>query len=291
MTRDNLCRFRHFLLDILQLLPHSKKDAKLDTKSDRAAINEVADLKGTSSVLFFEARKHKDLYLWAAKTPNGPSVKFHVTNSKYAVLNRGLDKQISHQSLRLLLKSYNSKSPTCVCAVHTMAELKLSGNHLKGSRPVLSFDASFDAEPHFQLMKELFTQIFATPKGHHKAKPFFDHVISFSVADGRIWIRNYQVFPDPSGTKSKAQGGSTLVEVGPRACLNPIKVLVGSFFGQVLYDNPRYVSPNAVRSAMKRSAQGKYISKVRNRQHRKEHVAAHPLPRSELDDVFKSTGQ
>ena len=25
-------------------------------------------------------------------------------------------------------------------AVHTMAELKLSGNHLKGSRPVLSFD-------------------------------------------------------------------------------------------------------------------------------------------------------
>ena len=29
---------------------------------------------------------------------------------------------------------------TACCAVHTMAELKLSGNHLKGSRPVLSFD-------------------------------------------------------------------------------------------------------------------------------------------------------
>ena len=37
-------------------------------------------LQGCSSVLYFEARKHKDLYLWAAKSPAGPSVKFHVTN-------------------------------------------------------------------------------------------------------------------------------------------------------------------------------------------------------------------
>lgn len=172
-----------------------------------------------------------------------------------------------------------------------MAELKLSGNHLKGSRPVLSFDAAFDTEPHLQLLKELFTQIFATPKGHHKAKPFFDHVISFSVADGRVWFRNYQVFPDPAVKKSNADGGLTLVEVGPRACLNPIKILVGSFFGQVIYDNPLYVSPNAVRSAMRRSAQGKYISKVKNRLHRKEHVAANQLPKSELDDVFKAAQQ
>lgn len=35
--------------------------------------------------------------------------------------------------------------------------------------------------------------MFATPKRHHKSKPFFDHVLSFSVADGRIWLRNYQV--------------------------------------------------------------------------------------------------
>ncbi len=35
-------------------------------------------------------------------------------------------------------------------------------------------------------------QTFATPKRHHKAKPFFDHVLSFTLADGRIWVRNYQ---------------------------------------------------------------------------------------------------
>ena len=36
-------------------------------------------------------------------------------------------------------------------------------------------------------------QVFATPKRHPRSKPFFDHVLSFSVADGLIWLRNYQV--------------------------------------------------------------------------------------------------
>lgn len=79
------------------------------------------------------------------------------------------------------------------CAVHTMAELKLSGNHLKGSRPVLSFDAAFDEQPHLQLMKEMFTHAFATPRRHPKSKPFHDHVISFHFLDNRLWLRNYQV--------------------------------------------------------------------------------------------------
>jgi ribosome biogenesis protein BRX1 len=60
-------------------------------------------------------------------------------------------------------------------------------------RPVLSFDASFDAQPHLQLLKEMLGQVFSTPARHHKAKPFFDHIFSFSVADGCIWMRNYQV--------------------------------------------------------------------------------------------------
>ena len=143
--------------DLLQLIPHSKSDSKLDTKSDRALLNEVADLKGCTSVIFFEARKKQDLYVWIARTPTGPSFKFHVTN------------------------------------IHTMAELKLSGNHLKGSRPCLSFDASFDTQHHLQLLKECLAQMFATPKNARKAKPFFDHTLAFSVADGNVWIRNYQV--------------------------------------------------------------------------------------------------
>jgi hypothetical protein len=33
------------MTDLISLLPHSKKDAKLDTKNDRGVINEVADMK------------------------------------------------------------------------------------------------------------------------------------------------------------------------------------------------------------------------------------------------------
>lgn len=33
------------MLDLIQLLPHCKKDVKLDTKTDRVVINEVADMK------------------------------------------------------------------------------------------------------------------------------------------------------------------------------------------------------------------------------------------------------
>lgn len=37
------------------------------------------------------------------------------------------------------------------------------------------------------------------------------------------------------------------VQVGPRACLQPIKMFAGSFGGPVIYENPDYVSPNLVR--------------------------------------------
>src|ERR1700712_1100247 len=74
-----------------------------------------------------------------------------------------------------------------------MEELHFTGNCLKGSRPILSFDAKFDSEPHLRVLKELFLHIFGVPKGARKAKPFVDHVMGFTLADGKIWIRNYQI--------------------------------------------------------------------------------------------------
>lgn len=170
-----------------------------------------------------------------------------------------------------------------------MDELKLTGNHLKGSRPVLSFDAAFDGEPHLQLLKEMLTHVFATPKRHHKSKPFFDHVLSFTWADGRVWLRNYQVVL-PLDKKRADAAGATLVEVGPRAALQPIRVFEGSFGGRTLYENPDYVSPNAVRAMLKRRAAGKYAAKVAARGKRRAHEAANPqAPRAafELNEVFK----
>lgn len=74
-----------------------------------------------------------------------------------------------------------------------MKELKLTGNCLKGSRPLLSFDETFKQKPEYQLLKELFVQIFSTPNHHPKSQPFIDHVITFTIVDHRIWFRNYQI--------------------------------------------------------------------------------------------------
>ena len=49
MNLKALCmylRHRHLMLDLAQLLPHAKKDFKLDTKSDRGVINEVSPCRG-----------------------------------------------------------------------------------------------------------------------------------------------------------------------------------------------------------------------------------------------------
>lgn len=138
-------------------MPHSKKDAKLDTKNNLYVLNELADLNNCNNAVFFEVRKKQDLYVWMAKTPNGPSVKFHLQN------------------------------------LHTMDELKMTGNCLKGSRHILSFDKTFDSAPHWGLLKELLGQVFNVPKGSRRSKPFVDHVLSFSIVDNKVWFRNYQV--------------------------------------------------------------------------------------------------
>jgi ribosome biogenesis protein BRX1 len=190
-------------------------------------INEVAELNGCTSALFFESRKHRDLYLWAAKTPSGPTVKFHVTN------------------------------------VHTMAELKLSGNHLKGSRPAIHFDGSFEAAPHSRLIRELLQQVFVTPKGHRKSKPFLDHVLGFYWLDGRVWLRNFQAHWAAGGGRKASAEPPTLVEVGPRMTLNPIRVFAGAFRGAVLWANGAYVSPNSLRKQARLAAGSKYKGKIR----------------------------
>lgn len=40
-----------------------------------------------------------------------------------------------------------------------MEELKLTGNHLNGSRPLLTFSSNFDKDPHWKLLKELIMQV------------------------------------------------------------------------------------------------------------------------------------
>jgi ribosome biogenesis protein BRX1 len=157
--RGATARYRHLLEDLRTLIPHHKKESKLDPGKTGLgrAVNDIAEMRSCNSVLFLECRKHQDAYMWLGRLgeKSGPSAKFHISN------------------------------------VHTMDELRLTGNCMKGSRPVLSFDESFQREPHLKLLKELFVDIFGTPRGHPKSKPFVDRVMAFYFADNKVstvWI-------------------------------------------------------------------------------------------------------
>ncbi|KAK0634705.1 Brix domain-containing protein [Bombardia bombarda] len=240
-SRGVTYRHRHLLNDLAAMLPHGRKDVKFDSKSKLYQLNELAELYNCNNVMFFEARKGKDLYIWLSKVPNGPTVKFHAQN------------------------------------LHTMEELHFTGNCLKGSRPVLSFDSVFEEEPHLKVIKELFLHIFGVPQGARKSKPFVDHVMAFSIADGKIWIRNYEIREvekvkgdeeESEETAAKARKSSkssgdkdtdvSMVEIGPRFVLTPIVIQEGAFGGPILYENKRFISPNQVRSDLRKSKAGRH---------------------------------
>jgi ribosome biogenesis protein BRX1 len=61
--------------------------------------------------------------MWISRSPNGPSVKCHVQN------------------------------------IHTMDELKMTGNCLKGSRGLVAFDGNWQGEEWKSLTKELLTHV------------------------------------------------------------------------------------------------------------------------------------
>ena len=166
-SRGVTSRFRHLLEDLRTLIPHHKKDSKLDASKNEtggigAAVNEIAEMRGCNSVLFLECRKRQDAYLWIGHTGfggnsggnvgGGPSAKFLIEN------------------------------------IHTMDELRLTGNCMKGSRPILSFDKSFDGKMELKILKCLLTDVFGTPRGHPKSKPFVDRVMGFYYADGKVCV-------------------------------------------------------------------------------------------------------
>jgi len=247
-SRGTSSRYRHLMLDLRKLLPHHKKDVKMDAKDALDVINEIAELKSCNNCIYFDTKKKTDCYLWFSKTPNGPSAKFHLTN------------------------------------VHTLGELKLFGNCLMGSRPVLTFDSTFDSAAHWQLLKEMFTQIFGTPRGHPKSKPFVDHMMSFFIVDNRIWFRHYQIVDKDEGPKKNPP---ELVEIGPRFVLNPIRIFSGSFGGPTLYHNANFVPPAQFRANIHLRKADRYMNRVQKQQDwkdRKQHNKPRPGPN--LDAVF-----
>lgn len=251
-TRGVTTRFRHLMEDMLKLLPHAKKESKLDGKDRLEVATEVAELRNCDTILLFESRKRQDLYLWMSKSPFGPSLKMYVAN------------------------------------VHTMEELGFPGNNLMFSRALLTFDAEFDKSPMLRLIKELLQHVFAAPAEHRRTKPFVDHVVSFSLLDGRIWLRHYQVVDSALDEKAVDRSvESTLVEIGPRLVMAPIKCFSGAFRGAVIWENSSYIGPNEIRRVMRKREGDHTIRRIENKRKRAEHLDNHPIEHDSVHKVFR----
>lgn len=209
-------RDRHLMRDIKTLMPHHREESKMERTKTLSVVNEMCTMKNCNKALLFEGRRKMDLYMWCSNIPNGPSIKFLVEN------------------------------------IHTMGELKMTGNCLRGARPMLSFDSQFTEIPHLKIIKELFTQMFGVPNYHPKSQPFFDHVYTFAYIDKRIWFRNFQILSEDGG----------LAEIGPRFVLNPVKLFRDSFSGPTLWENPTYVSPARYRQMVRKAASSKYEDRI-----------------------------
>ena len=93
---------RHIMANLKTLMPHTKTDSKFDRKHGLNELSEIADIRNCNKIMYIEMHKKQDAYLWLSAQPHGPSAKFSFEN------------------------------------LHTMEELKLTGNCLKGSRPILA---------------------------------------------------------------------------------------------------------------------------------------------------------
>jgi len=210
---------RYLIHNLRDLLPHSKKESRFDSRKHMLEINETCEGAGCNNCLYFES-VGLELYLWVVRAPHGPTLKFQLSN------------------------------------VHTMESLKLTGNCLKGARPFVMFDDSFDKKPELQLCKELLLQSFGTPLGYLKSKPFIDHIFSFYYVDNKIWFRNYQIVEQDAGKRIELQ----LNEAGPRFVMTLEKIQQGSFGGAVLYLNPQPIMNGKL--AKKEKERDKFASNI-----------------------------
>jgi ribosome biogenesis protein BRX1 len=136
--------------------------------------------------------------------------------------------------------------------------------------------------------------MFGVPPQARRAKPFIDHILSFSLLDGKIWFRNFQVsiqiiifathshlgrqIIEKDPLQPSGPPKMSLVEIGPRFVLTPIRIFEGAFSGATVFSNPgtsgscfaaaciehvltfvtEFISPAAVRSAVRREQGDRY---------------------------------
>ena len=251
-SRSMSTKARHLLVDLAGLMPHARPHAKIDAKQDAGdTLTELAGLHRCNTTFFIEGRKRETAFVWIGQSPNGPSAKLQLFN------------------------------------VHTSSELRMAGNCLKFSRPLLHFDAEFDSIPHLRIVKALFTDIFNTPQYHPRSKPFVDHMVCLFYLDGKIWFRHYQMLTEQEA--QTATGGIDVMEIGPRFVMDPVVVLNGNMQGSVLWKSGSAVAPTEIRKGKVQRSLDKMRENARIEAQGKKHRETNPAPGPDpFGHVFKT---
>lgn len=196
-------RQRHVVRDLGTLFANAHFGEKLARRVTAEALQDACFLKESGMrALFLPARFEDEMWLWLVRLPHGPSVRFQVIN------------------------------------LHTIAELNFQ-HHVKAVRHpcLLSFDANFDGEPHLRLIREMLRGAFSPGEAAVKSRQArtaaaaggFNTAISFCIADGRVWMRAYDV------VAGELDGRDELRERGPRLVLSPQRILASVLDGAPLW--------------------------------------------------------
>ncbi|KAG5480073.1 hypothetical protein LSCM1_06498 [Leishmania martiniquensis] len=244
-TRSMTSKDRHLLLDLRGLMPHSREHPKIGrTNTLGDDLIELCGLHQCNSVMFVEPHRNDVSYLWIGQAPSGPSIKLQISN------------------------------------IHTADEIRMAGNCLKYSRPLLHFDRDFELHPHLRVAKSLLHMAFNTPRYHPKSMPFVDRIMSFLWLDGHIWVRNYQIVPT---------GPLALLEIGPRFTLEPVGIFNGCCKGSVLWKSATARPPTEQRRDRKLRRLEKQQANEVIKEKSDRHKALHPAPSADpLDLVFRN---
>ncbi|CBZ26729.1 putative ribosome biogenesis protein [Leishmania mexicana MHOM/GT/2001/U1103] len=243
-ARSMTSKDRHLLLDLRGLMPHSREHPKIGrTNTLGDDLIELCGLHQCNSVMFVEPHRNDVSYLWIGQAPSGPSIKMQMSN------------------------------------VHTADEIRMAGNCLKYSRPLLHFDHDFELHPHLRVTKSLLHMAFNTPRYHPKSKPFVDRIMSFLWLDNHIWVRNYQIVPTSP---------PSLMEIGPRFTLEPVAIFNGCCKGSVLWKSATARPPTEQRRDRKLRRLEKQQANEVIKEKSERHKALHPAPSADpLDLVFR----
>ncbi|EPY27422.1 ribosome biogenesis protein BRX1 [Strigomonas culicis] len=236
---------RHLLTDLRGLMPHAREHAKVGRSHTLGDdLVDLCTLHQCNSFLFVEPHRKDVSYLWVGQAPAGPSLKLQLGN------------------------------------VHTADEVRMAGNCLKYSRPLLHFDRAFEVQPHLRVVKSLLQGAFNIPRYHPKSKPFVDRIMSFFWLDDHIWVRHYQLVPTEP---------LSLLEIGPRFTLDPVAIFNGVCHGKVLWRSGTAVSPTEQRRNRKLRRLEKHQKSEAIKEKSESHRARLPEPAVDpLDLVFKS---